>query len=154
MTKKELVKIIREVVRREIKKEINEIFINEQKTSEPQLADVIPYGQTEPKKKKVKYTKNKSLNDVLNETVGLSKQQSEMEEYPTLGGGAFDSTRMAEMMGYGKPEEARRDMVAVDTIKKAGKSVNDVPEHVTNALTRDYSGLMKAIEKKSKGGLG
>ena len=37
MTKKELVKIIREVVRREIKKEINEIFINEQKTSKTQL---------------------------------------------------------------------------------------------------------------------
>ena len=33
MTKKQLVKIIQEVVRREIKKEINEIFINEQKTS-------------------------------------------------------------------------------------------------------------------------
>ena len=31
MTKKQLVKIIQEVVRREIKKEINEIFINEQK---------------------------------------------------------------------------------------------------------------------------
>ena len=31
---------------------------------------------------------------------------------------------------------------------KAGKSVKDVPEHVTNALTRDYSGLMKAIDKK------
>ena len=50
--------------------------------------------------------------------------------------------------GYGKPEEVRRDMVAVDTLQKAGKSVDDVPEHVTNALTRDYSDLMKAIDKK------
>ena len=148
MTKKELVKIIREVVRREIKKEINEIFIREQKTSEPQLADVIPYGQTAPKKKKVKYTKNKSLNDVLNETVGLSKQQNEFEEYPTLGGGTFDKSRMQELMGLGQSDEGKREMAAVDTLKKAGKSVNDVPDHVTNALTRDYSGLMKAIDKK------
>ena len=51
-------------------------------------------------------------------------------------------------MGYGKSDDMKRDMVAVDTIKKAGMSVDQVPEHVTNALTRDYSGLMKAIEKK------
>ena len=152
MTKKELVKIIREVVRREIKKEINEIFIKEQTTSKTQLADVIP-KVSEPKKK-VKYTSNKYLNEVLNETVGLSKQQKEFDEYPTMGGGTFDSSKMAEMLGYGKSEEVQRDMIAVDTLKKAGKSVEDVPEHITNALTRDYSGLMKAIDKKKNvGGL-
>jgi len=146
MTKKQLVKIIREVVRREIKKEINEIFINEQKISKTQLTDVIP-KVSEPKEK-VKYTNNKSLNDILNETVGLTKQQNEFEEYPTLGGGTFDKSKMQELMGYGKSEEGRREMAAVDTLKKAGKSVNDVPEHVTSALTRDYSGLMKALDKK------
>jgi hypothetical protein len=36
----------------------------------------------------------------------------------------------------------------VDTLKKAGKTVDQVPDHVTNALTRDYSGLMKAMDKK------
>ena len=149
MTKKELVKIIREVVRREIKKEINEIFINEQKTSKTQLTDVIP-KVSEPKKR-VKYTNNKPLNDVLNETVGLSKQQNEFEEYPTLGGGTFDKSRMQELMGLGQSDEGKREMGAVDTLKKAGKSVNDVPDHVTNALTRDYSDLMKAIDKKKKG---
>ena len=146
MTKKELVKIIREVVRREIKKEINEIFIKEQTTSKTQLADVI--SQVSEPKEKVKYTNNKSLNDVLNETVGLSTQQNEFEEYPTLGGGTFDKSKMHELMGYGKSDEGKREMAAVDTLKKAGKSVDDVPEHVTNALTRDYSSLMKAIDKK------
>ena len=152
MTKKELVKIIREVVRREIKKEINEIFINEQKTSSKKLTDVIP--QVSEPKKKIKYTNNKSLNDVLNETVGLSKKQSDFEEYPTMGNGVFDKSRMTELMGYGQSDEVKRDMVAVDTIKKAGKTVQDVPEHVTNALTKDYSKLMKALDKKKQGGLG
>ena len=146
MTKKDLVKIIQEVVKREVKKQVNMIFIEEQKTSKPQLADVI--SQVSEPKKKVKYTNNKSLNKVLNETVGLSKQQQEFEEYPTLSGGTFDKSKMRELMGYGKSEEGRREMAAVDTLKKAGKSVKDVPEHVTNALTRDYSGLMKAIDKK------
>ncbi len=57
-------------------------------------------------------------------------------------------SRMTELMGYGKTEEVKRDMVAVDTLKKAGKSVNEVPEHVTNALTRDYSDLMKALDEE------
>lgn len=151
MTKKQLVKIIQEVVRREIKKEINEIFINEQKNSnQQQLADVIP--QVSEPNEEIKYTNNKSLNDVLNETVGLSRKQS--SEYPTMGGGTFDTSRMTELLGYGQPEEVQRDMVAVDTIKKAGKSVDQVPEHVTNALTKDYSALMKALDKKKQGGLG
>jgi len=45
-------------------------------------------------------------------------------------------------------------MAAVDTIKKAGVSVDQVPEHVQNALTKDYSKLMKALDKKKQGGLG
>ena len=38
----------------------------------------------------------------------------------------------------------------VDTFKKAGVSSDQVPEAVTNALTRDYSDLMKAMNKKGK----
>ena len=141
MTKKGLIKIIREVVRSEVKKEVQKIFMNENKTAqEPQV-------QSKPRKK---YTQNKSLNDVLNETVGLKTSERQNDEYPTLGGGTFDSSRMAELMGYGKSDEVKRDMVAIDTLKKAGKSVGDVPEAVTNALTRDYSDLMKAMNKKGK----
>ena len=44
--------------------------------------------------------------------------------------------------------------LTVDTIKKAGRSVEQVPDHVTNALTKDYSALMKALDKKKQGGLG
>ncbi len=144
MNKKQFMKIITEVVRREVKKEVQKILINEETSH--QLTDIIP-EVSEPKQK-VEYTKNKSLNDVLNETVGLTKSEKQNGEYPTLGGGAFDSSRMSELLGYGKTDEVKRDMVAVDTIKKAGRSVEEVPEHVTNALTRDYSDLMKALDKK------
>ena len=150
MNKKQFMKIITEVVRKEVKKEVQKIFIKEETSN--RLSDIVP-EVSEPKET-VQYTKNKSLNDVLNETVGLSKSDRQEGEYPTLGGGAFDSSRMSELMGYGKPEEAKRDMVAVDTIKKAGRSVDQVPDHVTNALTKDYSALMKALDKKKQGGLG
>ena len=146
MTKKDLIKIIREAVRIEVKKEVKKIFINEEPT--PKLENMISSKVSKPKKQKqIKYTKDEVLNKVLNETRGGIPQQGK-EEYPTLGGGAFDTSRMTELMGYGKPDEVQRDMVAVDTLQKAGKSVDDVPEHVTNALTRDYSSLMKAMDKK------
>ena len=144
MTKQQLQKIIQEAVRKEVKKQMNEIFIKEETSSK--LTDVVP--EVSELKEEIQYTKNKNLNKVLNETVGLTKSQKEFEEYPTLGGGAFDKSRMTELLGYGKSEEVKRDMVAVDTLQKAGKSVNDVPEHITNALTKDYSKLMKVMNKK------
>ena len=147
MTKKDLVKIIREVVKREVQKEVKKIFIKE--STSPKLENILTEVETSKQSTPTKkYTDNEALNKVLNETVGLSKSQKEFEEYPTLGGETFDRTKMQELMGYGKSEEGRREMAAVDTLKKAGKSVNDVPDYVTNALTRDYSGLMKAIDKK------
>ena len=143
MIKKDLVKIIREVVRREVQKEVQKIFIKEETSSK--LKDIV-LKVSEPKEV-TRYTKNKTLNKVLNETKsGILAQGT--EEYPNLGGGTFDTNRMQELLGYGKPEEVKRDMVAVDTLQKAGKSVHDVPEHITNALTRDYSDLIKAMDNK------
>ena len=144
MTKQQLQKIIQEAVRKEVKKQMNEIFIKEETSSK--LTDIVP-EVSEPKEE-VRYTKNEELNKVLNETVGLTKSKKEFEEYPTLGDGTFDRSRMTELLGYGKSEEVKRNMVAVDTLQKAGKSVNDVPEHITNALTKDYSKLMKVMNKK------
>ena len=144
MTKKELMKIITEVVRKEVKKEVKKIFIKEETSNK--LIDIIP--KVSKPEQENHYTDNETLNKVLNETVGLSKQQTEFDEYPTVGGRAFDSSRVTELMGYGKPDEVKRDMAAVDTLKKAGKTTKDVPEHITNALTRDYSSLMKAIDNK------
>ena len=148
MTKKDLVKIIREAVRREVKKEVQKIFIKEE--SSPTLKEIIPevVNPVSSFKKEVKYSSNSTINNILNETRALSKSQK--DEYPTMSGGAFDTSKMAELMGYGKPEEVQRDMVAVDTFKRAGVSSEQVPEHVTNALTRDYSSLMKALDKKGK----
>ena len=145
MTKKDLVKIIREVVRREVKKEVGKIFIKEETSSK--LEDFIP--KTSEKKQPKKFTDNEALNKVLNETVGLSSKKN-TEDYPTMIGNGFDTSRMTELIGYGKSEDVQRDMVAVDTMKKAGVTSEQVPESVLNALTRDYSDLMKHDKMKRK----
>ena len=154
MDKNKLRNIIELVVRKEVKKQLSEIFINEEK--EISLSETI----SKPKPKKVinkpkkQYTKNKALNEVLNNTKPLGQQES--DDYPTLGGGVLGSDNMAEVLGYGdlgmgSNKEKAREVGAVETIKKQGVSVDAVPEDVVNALTRDYSGLMKAIDKKKKG---
>jgi len=154
MKKNDLIKIIQLVVRKEVKKQMTEIFINEDK--EIKLAEVI--SKPEPNKvlnkPKKQYSKNTALNEVLNNTNPLGKSQQ--DEYPSLGGGVLGSNNMAEVLGYGdlgkgQNKEMAREVAAVDTIKKAGVSVDQVPAGVQDALTRDYSGLMKAINKKKRG---
>ena len=78
MTKKDLVRIIQEVVRKEVKKEVHKIFIKEETSS--LLQDVV-VKKPKFKKEEVSYTSNKTLNKVLNETVGLSKTGKQLEEY-------------------------------------------------------------------------
>jgi len=156
MKKNDLIKIIELVVRKEIKKQLSEIFINEEK--EIKLSEVVskPIPKKVIKKKpKKQYTKDSALNEVLNNTKPLGSS-GQTDEYPTLGGGVLGSNNMADVLGYGdlgmgNNKERAREMAAVDTIKKQGVSVDQVPEDVQNALTRDYSGLMKAISKKKKG---
>ena len=139
MKSNKLVSLIKEVVKQEVKKQITDILINE--TNIPKVKPVV-------KKKKVKeqkFTDNPTLNKILNETA------QQKEEYPTLGGGTFDSSRMTEMLGYGSGlgnKEVKREVAAASTLQSAGMTPETAPEHLTNALTRDYSGLMKAIDKK------
>ena len=155
MKKNDLIKIIELVVRKEVKKQMTEIFINEEK--EIKLSETIskPKPKVVKKKTKKKYSKNPALNEVLNNTNPLGSS-GQTEEYPSLGGGVLGSDNMADVLGYGdlgrgQNKEQAREMAAVETIKKQGVSVDQVPEDVQNALTRDYSGLMKAISKKKTG---
>ena len=161
MKKQELIKIIELVVRKEVKKQVNEIFIKENKeTQEPSLTELVsePITKVASKpNKEVHYTDNQELNKVLNETAGGIPQGE--GGYETMGGGIYDSSKINDILvresGYGNPEsvkEKKREIAAVDTIKKAGVSVDQVPDHVTNALTKDYSKVMKAIEQKKGGG--
>ena len=168
MKKQELIKIIETVVRKEVKKQMNEIFIKEENSSsltelvskpltEKEFKEPIRKKQVKPKKE-VHYTSNEALNKVLNETVG-GVPQGEGGGYETMGGGVYDTSKINDVLagatGLGNTansKEIKREIAAVDSIKKAGVSVDQVPDHVQDALTKDYSGLMKAIEEKKGGG--
>ena len=114
MKKNDLIKIIELVVRKEVKKQMTEIFINEEK--EIKLSETIskPKPKVVKKKTKKKYSKNPALNEVLNNTNPLGSS-GQTEEYPSLGGGVLGSDNMAEVLGYGdlgkgqNKEQARED---------------------------------------------
>jgi len=139
---KDLIRVIRKVVREEVKKEVGKILISENKIK------AIPRKKSKIKpKKKVSYTKVKSLNDILNETVGLTR--GPQEEYPDMGGKQYTTGNMADLLGYGgmASPELKRDQVAAQTLAEKGVTPEQVGDGVVNALTRDYSDLMKVINK-------
>ena len=152
---KKLVSLIREIVRQEVQKEVKQIFIKEGMKSmakqstivEDVVVEVLPERKVKPKKE-INYTKNPVLNDILNETA----RAGEDEEYPTMSGKTFDSSKMAQAMGYGNVmdgnDEMRRKAAAIETAQAAGMNPESVPEKVMGALTKDYSGVMKALKKR------
>ena len=143
MKASKLVSLIKEVVKQEVKKQITDILINE--TNIPKVKPAVKKRKVE----KRNYTDNPTLNKILNETA-----QNPKEEYPTLGGGTFDSSRATELLGYGGGlgnKEVKREVAAASTLQSAGMNPEAAPEHLKNALTRDYTDLIKAIDKKKKG---
>ena len=148
-----IVSLIREIVRQEVKKEVKNIFIKEgiqsmsQKVSNDTMMEVLPERKPKPKTK-VQYTKNPMLNDILNETAN----GGEMDEYPTMGNGTFDTSKMAEVMGYGNvlgSAEDKRKAAAVQTARAVGADTsNPAVQDVMSNLTKDYRGVMKALDKK------
>ena len=149
-----VVSLIREIVKQEVQKEVKKILISEGAKAISNMNNIndVPevLSKPVPKKSEVKevsYTKDPTLNKILNETA----QKDEFAEYPTMGGGTFDSTKMAEAMGYGGKfgnPEMKRQAIGVSTAQAAGVNPESVPEEVMGALTKDYSGVMKALKKR------
>ena len=73
------------------------------------------------------------------------------EEYPTLGGGTFDTSRMSELLGYGdmKPNGGGMSNKGVAEIaQKAGVAPEQVDPEVAKNITKDYRELMSKMNLK------
>jgi len=131
-------KVIREEVRNVIVKELkpilNEVNI---KKHDINLQDVLdtPKKPKQPVMKK-QYTKNAALNDILNETASTPP-----EEWNSMN---FRSD-MAEAFGM----QSSNTPLATKGINGERIDMNNEAVATTvNAMTKDYSALMKAIDKK------
>ena len=137
MTKDALKQLIQEVVKEEVKSALPEILpqimaeiftaktlpVSSRTSITQPVKQQAPVAPTVKKEYKV-YTKHEVLNKVLNETVGGVPQEGSL-----VSSGMGGST-----------------VSVMDHIDK-------VPEPIANALTKNYSSLLKAVDKKRSGGI-
>ena len=160
MDTKSFVKILRKVVREEVRTAVKDI-LGEQTVSHKK---VINHGlslqgmveqQEHPYKPKVRkkktFSKNKMLDDILNETAATADFGNMQQGPPASMMG--DTMTTNDVSNFGSMMNSSRGIDTIPTTDVNGNTVNknELPEHVTSALTKDYSALMKAIDKK-KGG--
>jgi len=113
--------MIRQIVREEVALAIHEV-ITELKQ---------PTQKNEKIFKNKKFSKDPILNEVLNETAVT-------DEWKTMGGGTYDSSNMNEILGksYGDMMNNSNDI--------------DVNGQTADFLKKDYRGLMKKVDEKTK----
>lgn len=147
MKKSDMKIMIREMVREEVAMAIREVITELKKPMEQKSADTrVIKGFKKRMSKKRNLAKDPVLNDILNETKGGISTGGEFENYPTM-----NSSRLVQMLGHDTDEDTKRNANVAQTLQEMGKSVNDIPEGVVNAMTRDYSGLMNAMKEKKSG---
>tara|TARA_Y100001963_G_scaffold156512_1_gene250279 strand:- start:124 stop:555 length:432 start_codon:yes stop_codon:yes gene_type:complete len=139
MSKKINIKtVIRKIVREEVAMVIDEV-ISELKKPQQQVQRVSKPIKTENIEQK-QYSTNPILNEVLNETEGGISD----EEYPTMGGGVYDSGRMNDIL--------KSSYNTGDPTDEIATSFGIKPDQAPNFLKKDYRKLMKAVDKKKNGG--
>ena len=148
MKKNELIKIIELVVRKEVKKQMTDIFINEGKKAVLSksnggfdVPDVLP----KPKEQKT-YVKDPVLNNILNETA----HSQEMEEYPTMSGETYTTEKMGEVLGSAY-SNLGNDTSNPNGTLAAEMGVN-AEEPGMEFFKKDFRAVLKAVDKKKAGG--
>ena len=123
MKTSQLKMMIREVVREEIRLGLKEILGGVKKQPVPKP------------KQKQHYSKNPVLNEVLNET--------QTEDWETMGGTTYTSERMGELLGVDKSDDSANSNGTL--AREMGVNPDDPSAAF---LKKDYRELMNAVDKK------
>ena len=146
-------KVIREEVQTAVRTELSQIGSVIKESRKPAPAPVQRYAESyKPKPKpKQQFSKNSMLNDILNDTGGFRAENPYamlQENYSEVDYNDFDEWPTMSM-GQ-RPMAPINKAAMLPTTDTEGRPLNPntVPEEVVNAITKDYSALMKAIDKK------
>ena len=143
MKKKTNIKIlIRQIVREEVAMAINEV-ITELKQPTKSSGRVL---KRKPKKKIVEkktYSKIGVLNDILNET-------ARGDDWKTMGGETYDSSKMNEVMSSQYGDMMNGKQSGDQMVASMGVNPDVVDDTLKDVFSRDYSGLVKAMDKQDK----
>lgn len=160
IVKEEIRQVLPKLVKEGVKKEMAKLLKENKQLKEaikPQKTKPSTFMDSEMVEQQAKpqkiLSKNPMLNEVLNNTQPFSSVQRNSTSVPSYAGApteessgtlSFDSTskhtlgasNIAQQMGYG------------DMAPKQGLGVDTGNPALNKALNRDYSGLMKALDKK------
>lgn len=171
MDTKTLVKALKTAVREVIKEELTDILREGLQSTIVEMAQPKPSAnidtnkviRVEPKmisesgkKSKVQFADNKWAN-ILNETDALTEDQPlALNSFRDIMNEGMDEIRMTsrDAVNFGAMRQNMKEAIGVAPAApkimedpETGK-VFEVPQEVQQAMTRDYSSLMKAINKK------
>ena len=171
MDSKTLVKALKTAVREVIKEELTEILREGLQSTIAEMAqpkkqikvDANKTIRVEPKmisesgkRSKVQFAENKWAN-ILNETDAIEDSNpTTMNSFRDLMNEGMDEIRMtsADAVNFGAMRQSMKESFGIAPAApkimedpETGKTF-EVPEEVQQAMTRDYSSLMKAINKK------
>jgi len=157
MNSKDFIQALRKVIREEVStavrtelKQFGSVITETRKPARQEPAPTYTTAYKPKPKPKQQFSKNSMLNDILNDTGGFRSENpyaalnenvvdysEDFEDWPTMQMGARPSMGMSRA-------------AAIPTVDPEGRPINpaNVPEEVVNAITKDYSALMKAINKK------
>ena len=151
MKKIELKMIIREIVREEVRLELRKFLKESKQAKLKQKSFKKKVSPVLEKNVSTTYTKNKALNEVLNETANSA------DEWKTLGDKTFTTDSMQSILqkSYSDIVETQENTSVIDNemISDTGVAPDQIPDYIKNALSRDYSDLMDTIDKKKNGGI-
>ena len=145
MKTQSFVKLLRKVIREEVRSAVKEV-LNEQTTVSNHginLSEIRENPMPNKPVAKKQFTKNTMLNDLLNETAATPASQ-EVTDWSTMN---FRS-EMAEAFGVDSGPGNPGPLATKDI---NGKPLNMSDKNVAktvNLMTKDYSALMKAMDKK------
>ena len=149
MEQKKFIQVLRKVIREEvksvIKQELTEIL---QEGLQSTVNELKPAGKTNStikksnRSKKLQFKDNK-FSDILNETETL-REQNNVSNYAKLMSEDIVMTAK-DAPGFAMQRNIQQQTVMTDP--ESGKTMNVDPV-IQKAMNRDYSALMKAIDKK------
>jgi len=150
-------------IKEEVKSALNELINEGSKNVDHKK--VMEVGMNNYKQKPVKnkkvYHKDPLMQSILQETAESMVNENIEEEWPTMGGRELNSTD-AHLAAGGDLKSGLKSMMGIqsnpvmNSENRFNKMLPDDTKHLSNkvddatknALTRDYSSLMKAIDKK------
>lgn len=151
MKSKEFIQALRKVIREEVQLAVRMELSNITTVLEENDRR-IQYSQTLSKPRitaKKKFSNNNMLNDILNDTAGFSTNSTMLVEHDAN----INYNDFSEWPSMNsRPMTAARPVVMSDIngnqVDMNALATTEAGAAVVNALTKDYSKLMKAIDKK------